>query len=782
MRTSSVLNLRHRNATAIGASIVLGLAMFQSLPTSSAAPDDVGLFQLDENVADGGAGDDWANIFAGTDSAFVDTGIIPDPAPASIYTGGSSKDDLDIPGWLHKDGSVPDKDDITNGYAAAYSFNDDTYVYFGMDRLSTLGSSFVGTWLLQDESFGVVPGNPPGSTSGFTGQHVARVEDNPATPEDESSPGDVLVLSEFDQGGDGITIKVFEWVGSGGDEGGGTLDTIFGGADGLPADCDSTGSSAPVCAQANHAAIPDAQIPWDYQGKKVKGVVQRDIPVAAFFEGGINLDALFGEAPCFSDIVIETRSSFETNAVLKDFVASSFELCGAEVSIAPDAVNEVGDEHTWTVTANQTNAGSATPAADGTTLTVELTDANGDPITPSEDTCADPGTTGGTCTVTFSSNTPGIITGHVEGNVVIGDTPIPVSTGGVGENPDATKYYVDGRISIAEDDTNGIGEPHTFTVTVEADNGSGSGFAPVTSGNVDVGLTDAGGAASGTPTGSCTENQPSGDNLDASGQCTITFNSDTAGTVTAHATATFDVGIDLNGDGDTADPGELVTLTRSTDGDDDFGSVNSDDAVKTYVDGTLRWLKTDDQGTPLGGASFWVCRTHSYDSSDGSFDAIVDTNPGPGKDADSRCVVVVDNGALDDDPDAGELQLDDVVLGRYTVQEKEPPVGYAVDPDEVTRDVAIDDENTGSDESLGDFGTFVDPALFKVIILTCNTSTEKLVVSETDEDPGTVGGKKDTQAAGSLSDADQAYLCGLESNYDNKTRGTHDYRVTIPKP
>jgi hypothetical protein len=35
--------------------------------------------------------------------------------------------------WKHKDGSVPDKDDITNAYAAAYTNDEDEIIiYFGM--------------------------------------------------------------------------------------------------------------------------------------------------------------------------------------------------------------------------------------------------------------------------------------------------------------------------------------------------------------------------------------------------------------------------------------------------------------------------------------------------------------------------------------------------------------------------------------------------------------------------------------------------------------------------
>lgn len=52
----------------------------------------------------------------------------PHPAPQSIFTGGGSKDPLDISQWKYKDGAVPDKDDITNAYAAAYNANGDLVI------------------------------------------------------------------------------------------------------------------------------------------------------------------------------------------------------------------------------------------------------------------------------------------------------------------------------------------------------------------------------------------------------------------------------------------------------------------------------------------------------------------------------------------------------------------------------------------------------------------------------------------------------------------------------
>jgi hypothetical protein len=102
---------------------------------------------------------------------------------------------------------------------------------------------------------------------------------------------------------------------------------------------------------------------------------------------------------------------------------------------------------------------------------------------------------GGQCEVTFSSDEPGVITGHAEATVTVGDTEINVSTGSEpGQNPDAFKLFVDATISISPDDVNSIGESHTFVVEVQQDSGDGNGLVAATNGDVDFTLTDSGGA------------------------------------------------------------------------------------------------------------------------------------------------------------------------------------------------------------------------------------------------------------------------------------------------
>ena len=115
------------------------------------AVHDDGIFQLDRNAVTTDPGDpategeDWdlvcpndhvdgaAECLGGTTadtSPFIDD--FP-PANATIFTGGGSKDDLDIDSgpWLWKNGAVPDKDNLLHGFAARY----DDHLYFGADRV-----------------------------------------------------------------------------------------------------------------------------------------------------------------------------------------------------------------------------------------------------------------------------------------------------------------------------------------------------------------------------------------------------------------------------------------------------------------------------------------------------------------------------------------------------------------------------------------------------------------------------------------------------------------------
>ena len=213
-------------------------------------------------------------------------------------------------------------------------------------------------------------------------------------------------------------------------------------------------------------------------------------------------------------------------------------------------------------------------------------------------------------------------------------------------------------IAIGPSATNSIGESHTFTVTLMKDLDDGAGPIPAAGEHVTVTLSPAADATVNAGASTCDN---AGANTNSSGQCTLVFSSSKAGTITGTAGATLLV----NG----------TSLTVSTDGLGD----NSAPATKAFVAGTIKWLKHDQAGALLGGATFTVCRTHNWNSDTGLYDDITDV-----------CGDVTDNVSgtpnttafpADRDGDAGEFEIGGLVIGKYTVREKTAPAGYTLDPD-----------------------------------------------------------------------------------------------------
>jgi uncharacterized repeat protein (TIGR01451 family) len=325
------------------------------------------------------------------------------------------------------------------------------------------------------------------------------------------------------------------------------------------------------------------------------------------------------------------------------------------------------------IEASDTNFVNATDSSHTFTVTVEKDVGDGNGFVAAADVTVTPSETGvgslqgtgtcetgvtdssGQCTIVVDSSATGQSEVDASATVSIDGVDIAVSTDGYGANTvDNIKTWVDARISIEASDTNGIGEEHTFTVTVEKDLGDGNGF--VDADGVTVTTSTDFGSITG---GSC---GPSGA-TDGNGECTVTVNSDFAGTATVHASGTLDIS------------GVMVYV--ATDG---YGAFTVDN-TKTWVDGSLFWVKHDNEGQLLGGATFQVCQTHSYDSEADSFDEIT---------PDPVCVTVVDNGPYDEDPDDGEFYMSGLYLGRYTIEETEPPAGYEGDPTVVTVDLDLD--------------------------------------------------------------------------------------------
>lgn len=286
------------------------------LPSTSARAlvNVTATLELDGNVTSNGK-DDWATVNTGGGSASIvaRTKVIADPAPMSIYTGGGSKDDLDLNGalsgaggWKSKDGSVPDKDNIVNAYAAAYNVSGDLVVYAGAERFDNSGDAFMGFWFFKSK----ISVNANGS---FSGTHTV---------------GDVLVLANFQGGGTTVGIQVLEWNPAQANVNG-TLKLLVSDAN---AKC-SASSNPLYCGITNPTQGGAGEPPWAYTSKSGTSTF---LP-ATFLEVGINISQVLlasgdTSSPCFSSFLAETRSSSSVSATLKDFVLGEFAVCGVQIT------------------------------------------------------------------------------------------------------------------------------------------------------------------------------------------------------------------------------------------------------------------------------------------------------------------------------------------------------------------------------------------------------------------------------------------------------------------
>lgn len=350
--------LKKLPSSLFGALLAAGVASTSLVHAVDGNPP--GLFELEGNTLDdAGVGTDWDALYGGANptNLITYTGVIEDLAPKTIYWKGGSKDIYDVPEWWQKSGGVPDKDDITNAYAAAYTNPSDVcvtagvagacsgsqvpvheagdlIVYFGLDRYANTGDAFAGFWFFQSDV--AISGDQ------FSGQHVPRSADG---------PGDLLVLVEYPQAaGSHPEIKVYEWDPADLDH-----DNVATNLDLLitqsNAECNGSGSKL-ACAISNLSNL-SGQPAWPYTPKSGSG-----LPFESFFEGGINVTQLLGTTPCFSAFLAETRASRSETATLKDFALGNFDVCGASVSKDCKAtINQLGDQVQVDFTGSARNIG-----------------------------------------------------------------------------------------------------------------------------------------------------------------------------------------------------------------------------------------------------------------------------------------------------------------------------------------------------------------------------------------------------------------------------------------
>jgi hypothetical protein len=361
-----------------GAMLFAAAAMAQVAPTT--------VFQLDGNAASTPASCsygpcDYWDLLNGTGNNISGGGIgasssagsssvrtfINGTSSTDSFQGGGSKDANPISQWTYAVTGSPNKDTINAAYAAAYTQSSVFNLIFGADRLSPSGDANIGIWFFQQNV------GPKTGSNGFTGAHADH---------------DIFVISAFTGGGGTSTVSVYEWDHT----------------------C-ASGVKTPAAGQCADANLRVLAIPNSSCGSSIYCGVTNSATTAStwegnlvsplFFEGGVNLTAAFAavgvtQLPCFSSFLVETRSSQSTSAVLKDFLAGGFPVCGMTITKACGmaTVNSAGTAVTYPVNGVVTNTGV------GTLYNVTVFDTIGS-LTPAA-TCTSPGCD----TISVVNNTP----------------------------------------------------------------------------------------------------------------------------------------------------------------------------------------------------------------------------------------------------------------------------------------------------------------------------------------------------------------------------------------
>ena len=319
--------MRRRTWAALAVASAAVLAMGIGIPAAQAV-HDTGLFELDGNATSSTASpqtppDDWDRVchqVTGSDcsTTFNTSGAtavdwVSEPnLNSTIFTGGGSKDPSDVSQWAWKDGAggLPDKDNLLHSFAARYNTNEGTVLYFGSDRLDNSGDAQQGFWFFQNPI--TLGTNSVGGGSGFNGVHA---------------PGDLLVISDFSNGGSTSTISVYEWD-----------PTVSGNLRLLEtstsANCATAAANDKFCGIVNPSTIT---MPWSFTDKS--GTPNNGALNGEFYEGGVNLSTLGLADRCFSSVASETRSSTSTTATLKDFILVGFGKCQTAVQTTPKDAN-----------------------------------------------------------------------------------------------------------------------------------------------------------------------------------------------------------------------------------------------------------------------------------------------------------------------------------------------------------------------------------------------------------------------------------------------------------
>jgi hypothetical protein len=286
--------------------------------------DTTGKFELDGNATNSdasspfGPANDWRYLAGLSPSPpapagfLVWTGVVHNSVGPNInvFTAGGSKDVYDVTKWKFvTGGSVPDKDQIEDAYAAAFTSGGHLIFVFGLDTFATNGARQVGFWFFKNSVAPSAATCSKASGCGFTGTHAN---------------GDVLVQVNFSTGGSVAGFQVNTWQN-------GALVPFTALTTGQ---CESAGTLG-ACAITNTSPT---LLYWNYTPKTSAAcgsTTTNCAPAESFFEGGIDITDVLGiGSECFTTFMAETRSSTSFSSELESFVFGNFNLCSIDIGKA----------------------------------------------------------------------------------------------------------------------------------------------------------------------------------------------------------------------------------------------------------------------------------------------------------------------------------------------------------------------------------------------------------------------------------------------------------------
>jgi hypothetical protein len=242
-------------------------------------------------TVDGRPGD-WPAVLNGSNAAAKTFLHDATNSNDNQFTQGSQDDNVLPTKWHWNNGSTNDKGDIQNTAVALIG----STLFFCGDRTAINGTAQIGFWFFLDDVF-------PKADGSFNADHTAaNLALNPP------KYGDLLILSNFVNGGGTVDIKIYTFLGYSG--GKATFQLL-------------SAATAPAKAMVNNAqeTVPATVTNWSYQSK---GGAAGVYVIGSYFEGSVDLSKL-GNL-CFQQFLMETRNSAELSASQQDMAAGDFDV------------------------------------------------------------------------------------------------------------------------------------------------------------------------------------------------------------------------------------------------------------------------------------------------------------------------------------------------------------------------------------------------------------------------------------------------------------------------